>query len=206
MHTLRHILNGGSRNSLFKYACMARSNKLKESSIKYAALGRVVEEGGLLIAVVARYSVIPGHCELSLCPSYFPATNALAVITAIFATCGMKLWVFCASAIISMPQNFVNVYIGSYFEAKEEGKSTTASNVVNYLTIAVTIAVTIVAMRYIDAQINKVKPQIVHERRKRRQFQGSSTTFGASTTRLYAPPAAHDPEAQELSRIPTFRQ
>ncbi|KAF7972963.1 hypothetical protein HWV62_16544 [Athelia sp. TMB] len=156
----------------FKYLCMARSQKLQKNSIKYAALARSVQEGGLIVAVVARYSIIPGH-----------------LITALFATCGMKLWVFVVSTLLSMPQNFVNVYIGSEFELEEEGKSTTASKVANYITIAVTVVVTIAAGRYIDALNNKHKPAIVYERRKARQFAASSTAFDSSTARLYVPPA-----------------
>lgn len=80
----------------------------------------------------------------------------------------MKLWVFVASALLSMPQNFVNVYIGSFAEAEAEGKTTTPAKVVEYGSIILTTIVTIAAMKYIGRLINKVKPQIIHERRKAR--------------------------------------
>jgi hypothetical protein len=35
---------------------------MEKSSIIYSALGRVVREGGFRIALIARYSAIPGHC------------------------------------------------------------------------------------------------------------------------------------------------
>ncbi|KZP17673.1 hypothetical protein FIBSPDRAFT_830231 [Athelia psychrophila] len=136
---------------LFKYLCKARSDKMRKSSIKYEALARIFEDGGLLVAVVARYSIIPSH-----------------LVTAIFATCGMKLWIFCVSALLSMPQNFVNVYLGSYFEAQEKGTDSAAGNAVNYVTIAITVVVTIAAARYMDKQINKAKPAIVRARQKAR--------------------------------------
>ncbi|KAF7981313.1 hypothetical protein HWV62_34249 [Athelia sp. TMB] len=139
----------------FKYACSARSEALKKKNITYAALGRAIEDGGLLIAVTARYSIIPTHAT-----------------TALFATCGMRLWVFLASAVLSLPKNFVNVYVGSTFEAEEQGKSTTASKAVNYATLALTAVVTVVAMRYIDTQINRVKPEVVRERRRARKSVG----------------------------------
>ncbi|KZP18917.1 hypothetical protein FIBSPDRAFT_911532 [Athelia psychrophila] len=136
---------------LFKYLCRARSEKTKKSSIKYAAFGRAVEDGGLLVAIAARYSILPPH-----------------IVTAVFATCGMKLWVFVVSAIVSLPQNFVNVYIGSFAEAEAKGESTTSAKIVDYVTLGVTVIVTIVVQRYIDVQVNKAKPEIIHERQKAR--------------------------------------
>jgi hypothetical protein len=34
---------------------------MEESSISYATLARAVREGGLSIAIILRYSAIPGH-------------------------------------------------------------------------------------------------------------------------------------------------
>lgn len=150
--------------------CAARSEKTKKSSIQYACLSRVIEEGGLLAAVVSRYSILPPHGKPLLSrhlDSHLFFLNFI-VITAIYATCGMKLWVFVASALLSMPQNFVNVYIGSFAEAESQGKTSTSAKIVEYGSIALTTVVTIAAMKYIGAQINRVKPQIIHERRKAR--------------------------------------
>lgn len=38
--------------------------------MKYAMLGRIIREGGLLTAVMARYSVIPNHCECEVSPRH----------------------------------------------------------------------------------------------------------------------------------------
>lgn len=62
----------------------------------------------------------------------------------------------------------MNVYIGSFAEAEPKGESTASAKIVEYTTLAVTVIVTIGAMRYIDAQINKAKPELIHERRKAR--------------------------------------
>lgn len=88
--------------------------------------------------------------------------------TALFATCGMKLWVFVISALVSLPKNFVNVYIGARFETDSQGVTTNTSKLINGIVLAVTVVVTIVAMRFITAQINAVKPGIIYQRRKAR--------------------------------------
>ena len=36
---------------------------MEKSKLQYACLARIVREGGFRVALVARYSAIPGHCE-----------------------------------------------------------------------------------------------------------------------------------------------
>jgi hypothetical protein len=55
--------------SLFKYFLSERGAKYERDKIQYALLARVIRDGGLKIAVIARYSVIPGHCEPFSCIS-----------------------------------------------------------------------------------------------------------------------------------------
>lgn len=103
------------------------------------------------MAIIARYSVIPSHAT-----------------TALFSTCGMKLWVFVVSAIASLPKNFINVYIGSAFESDAEGTGGKRSKIINVAVIVATIIVTMFAMRFIDARVNAVKGEVIYERRKAR--------------------------------------
>lgn len=74
------ILNGPPDNSAFKYLCAARSEKLKKSSIKFAAFGSAVEHGGLMVAVAARYSILPPHSKppARSCPP--PPTYASCIV------------------------------------------------------------------------------------------------------------------------------
>src|ERR1700761_2544581 len=46
----------------FKYCCRARGEKMERTQIPYACLARCVREGGFKIALIARFSPIPGHC------------------------------------------------------------------------------------------------------------------------------------------------
>lgn len=50
--------------SVFKYSCQVRAAKIKERSIQYACLAKVVE-GGLKIAIITRYSIVPTHSKCS---------------------------------------------------------------------------------------------------------------------------------------------
>ena len=47
---------------MFKYFCTTRAKKSEQKSVKYALLAEVIRDGGLKMAVMVRYSSIPGHC------------------------------------------------------------------------------------------------------------------------------------------------
>lgn len=36
---------------------------MEKTNLQYACLARIVREGGFKVALVARYSAIPGHCK-----------------------------------------------------------------------------------------------------------------------------------------------
>ncbi len=44
-----------------------------------------------------------------------------SVTTVVFATCGMKFWVFLLSAIVSLPRHFITVYIGVTLDDEVKG-------------------------------------------------------------------------------------
>jgi len=52
--------------SAFKYCCRSRGEKLERTKIWYACLAKVVRDGGFKIALIARLSAIPGHCEFAM--------------------------------------------------------------------------------------------------------------------------------------------
>jgi len=138
--------------SAFKHFCYARGKKLEQTRIDYACLSRVSREGGLVVAIVARYSILPPHFT-----------------TAIFATCGMRFWVFAVAAIVSLPRHFITVYLGVLLEDEAQGQNDSKDKIITYVVLAITIVVTYAAVRYIGKLVNAVKPQIVYERRKARQ-------------------------------------
>lgn len=135
----------------FKACCRSRGEKLERTKISYACLAKVVREGGFKIALIARLSAIPGHFT-----------------TAIFSTCGMGIIVFSLAALLSMPKQFITVYIGVVFEQSGTGTTTTKNKIISDVVIAITIIITVLAMWYILHAMNKVKPEIIYKKRRAR--------------------------------------
>ncbi|RDB21755.1 Golgi apparatus membrane protein TVP38 [Hypsizygus marmoreus] len=158
----------------FKYCCRARGEKLERTKITYACLAKVVRDGGFKIALIARLSAIPGHFT-----------------TAVFSTCGMGIFVFSLAAILSMPKQFITVYLGVILEQSSTGVKDTKSRIISDVVLAVTFLITVLAMWYIFRQMNKVKPEVIYARRKARQaklaradfspYSTSTSTFAASS-------------------------
>lgn len=48
--------------SAFRYCCRARGEKLEKTDLQYGCLAETVRRGGFRVALIARYSAIPGHC------------------------------------------------------------------------------------------------------------------------------------------------
>ncbi|KAI0806058.1 snare associated Golgi protein-domain-containing protein [Irpex lacteus] len=161
----------------FRYCCSARGEKLEKQKLQYACLARVIREGGFKIALIARFSAIPGHFT-----------------TAVFSTCGMSIWTFSIAAFLSLPKQFLTVYLGVALEQSETGTSSTSDTIIRDTVIGLTTVVTFVAMWYIYHLMNKAKPQVIYQRRKERQAKlqalgptaySSSGVSGASGSVAY---------------------
>ncbi|WVO25065.1 uncharacterized protein IAS62_006450 [Cryptococcus decagattii] len=87
----------------FKYCLRSTAEKYEKNNINYACLAHVVREGGFFIIFVARMSAIPGHFT-----------------TAVFATCGMNIWIFTLAAVLSLPKQLIVVYLGVMFDSQEK--------------------------------------------------------------------------------------
>lgn len=142
----------------FKYFCQARGDKLQRDSITYAALCKVVRERGLKVALIARYSAVPGH-----------------LTTAIFSVCGMGIFTFMLAAVLSLPKQFVTVYIGVMLESDPNSSGASTSRIIGDVIGAITLLVTVVAMWYINKEVGKVKPQVIQERQKSRYHEDDAS-------------------------------
>lgn len=155
--------------SAFKYCLRSRAEKLEKTQISYACLARIIRDGGIWVPLVARLSAIPGHCtSLSSSIDSTPNPSVCTVTTAVFSTCGMGIVVFAVSAVLSLPKQFVTVYLGVVLKQADEGTVDTKTKIINYSVIGITTLITIVAMWYIYHKMNKVKPEVIYERRKAR--------------------------------------
>jgi hypothetical protein len=103
----------------------------------------------------------------------FSAANiahaSCVVTTAVFSTCGMGIVVFTIAAILSMPKQFITVYLGVILEQSADGQTDKESRIISDVVLAVTMLITVAAMWYIFRQMNKVKPEVIYARRKARQ-------------------------------------
>jgi hypothetical protein len=102
----------------------------------------------------------------------------------------MNIFVFMFSAALSLPKQFVTVYIGVILEqASESGASTPlTTRLQEYAVVGVTTLVTLIAMWYILLRASRVKPAVIYARRKRRQAKLGASDSTSSLTAL-------DPEA-----------
>lgn len=126
-------------DSAFRFCCRARAEKLEKNSIVYGCLSRICADGGIKIALIARYSAIPPHCKRNKTHSLFthfliffshssdiPYFHTL-VTTAVFSVCGMNILVFIAAAVLSLPKQFITVYIGVVLEDESTGELSSLS-------------------------------------------------------------------------------
>ncbi|KAJ7483588.1 hypothetical protein FB451DRAFT_1235048 [Mycena latifolia] len=131
----------------FRLCCRARGEKLELTSMPYGTLAQVVREGGLLIAVVVRYSAFPAHFT-----------------TAVFSTCGMPFWVFLVAAVVSLPKQLAVVYIGVALASSDS-----KSNKIQKIVLAVTIVISVAVVIYVRRLMVTARPAVVYKRRKARQ-------------------------------------
>ncbi|KAK7691171.1 hypothetical protein QCA50_006274 [Cerrena zonata] len=184
----------------FRYCCSARGEKYERKNLSYAYLVRVVRDGGFKIALIARFSAIPGHFT-----------------TAVFSTCGMNVWVFAAAAFFSLPKQFLTVYLGVALEQSENGQTSTTDKIIKGVVIGITTVVTILAMWWVYRKMNQVKPTVIYERRKARQAKlnaanGSTAYLNApnnfSTASVFNPNASTSslPLGSRRSTSPEYQQ
>ncbi|KAF7332971.1 hypothetical protein MVEN_02403100 [Mycena venus] len=138
----------------FKYFCGVRGKRLELSNMSYGTLALIVREGGLVIPIIVRYSSLPAHFT-----------------TAVFATCGMRFWVFLVAAVVSLPKQIVLVYVGVALASNDS-----RSNKIQRIVLGITIAITVIALIYIRRMMDRAKPAVVYARRKARQakLQGAA--------------------------------
>lgn len=153
----------------FKFCLSERGHKLEKTKLSYACLARVVREGGFKIALIARLSAVPGHFT-----------------TAVFSTCGMGFFTFTLAALLSMPKQFITVYLGVILEQSSETPAEQAKNktsrIISDVVLVITFLITFAACWYIWREMEKVKPAVLKERRlaKKKLMATSSETQALS--------------------------
>lgn len=80
----------------------------------------------------------------------------------------MSVWVFSLAAFLSLPKQFINVYIGVILEESGTGTETPRDKIISDSVLGVTILITAAAMWYIVKELERAKPIVVYNRRKLR--------------------------------------
>ena len=122
-----------------------KSNALKHTNLRFAAMSRICYEGGFIVILIFRLSFIPGH-----------------FITAVFAVSGVSFWVYFATAILTTPKLLIPVVLGQNFNQDENSRSTLSK-----VALGVTIAITVLATMHVSRKVGEAKEALIQEARKR---------------------------------------
>ena len=80
----------------------------------------------------------------------------------------MNVFVFSAAAILSLPKQFITVYVGVVLEEAGTGSATTKNKIIEDTVLGITVVITGLAMWYIYGKMNAVKGEVIYARRKAR--------------------------------------
>ncbi|OCF43524.1 hypothetical protein I317_02674 [Kwoniella heveanensis CBS 569] len=130
----------------FKYCLRSTAEKYEKNNLNYACMAHIVREGGFWLIFAIRLSAIPGHFS-----------------TAVFATCGMGIWIFAIATILTLPKQLIVVYLGVHFN--EQDQQTKTEKIISYAVVVVGFLITIWAAWYIWREMHRAR---VHVWRKRR--------------------------------------
>jgi hypothetical protein len=97
---------------LCKSLLRARAARYEARNLEYALVAHVIRSGGLVVAVLVRYSLLSDPRACASSDTRPAAAHARAVITALFAACGVGPGTFALSAVLALPNQLVNVYVG----------------------------------------------------------------------------------------------
>ncbi|KAH8886971.1 hypothetical protein GQ53DRAFT_784591 [Thozetella sp. PMI_491] len=135
---------------LFKYALRKTANKLERTNLTYAALTRLINEGGFwrrfLIVTVIRFSAMPAHLS-----------------TAVFATCGIGFWIFAIATAVTLPKQLFLVYLGVLFL-----QGANNDNKLKTIMFGVAGALTVLAAVWIIWKLRAYKVVLMEEQNQRR--------------------------------------
>jgi len=80
----------------------------------------------------------------------------------------MKILVFVVAAFLSLPKQMILVYLGVALAESASGEESPRSRLITGLVLAAGVLIGVATLYYVVKQMNKVKPEIIYERRKER--------------------------------------
>ncbi|KAJ2906941.1 hypothetical protein MKZ38_009804 [Zalerion maritima] len=141
----------------FKYLLKKRAMKMERTNLNYGALARLTRDGGFLVVLVIRLSIVPSHFS-----------------TAVFSCCNVKFWHFAVATFLSLPKQLILVYVGVLLTSEGEDDGSMEQNIV----FAVAFAVTIVLGIWIWWKMRAVKKVLLEEQEQRKMRKGYEMQAG----------------------------
>lgn len=81
----------------------------------------------------------------------------------------MNIWVFTLAAFLSLPKQFITVYLGVLLEQSADGKRSTKDTIISDSVLAVTFLITVIAAWWIWREMGRVRLDVLRERRAERK-------------------------------------
>jgi len=147
---------------MFRTCCRGRAGRFSRQSLNYATLSRVVSRGGLFVAWVVRLSAIPTHVSTVSMPQLCHIHVSELTFQVIFAVCGLDYPRFLAALILSLPKQFIAVYVGVMVTSNPSRDDIVLSNVV----LGVSLLITLLALCYIHRQMLRVRKRVFLDMRE----------------------------------------
>ncbi|KAL3426333.1 Golgi apparatus membrane protein TVP38-like protein 2 [Phlyctema vagabunda] len=129
----------------FKYAFRRKAVKLEKTNLNYGALARVTRDGGFLVVLIIRFSVIPSHFS-----------------TAVFSTCNVNFWYFAIATFLTLPKQIILVYVGVILVQEQSDSK------VKVIVLFLTFLITVIAGVYIYMKMRNVKKVLLAEQTARK--------------------------------------
>jgi hypothetical protein len=67
------------------------------------------------------------------------------VTTAVFSTCGMGIWIFTLAAFLSLPKQFITVYLGVTLEQSADGTQSTQDKITSNNALVMTFLIALMS-------------------------------------------------------------
>jgi hypothetical protein len=81
----------------------------------------------------------------------------------------MNIWIFSLAAFLTLPKQFITVYLGVLLEQSADGSRTTRDTIISDVVLAVTFLITVVAAWWIWREMSRVRVEVLRERRAERK-------------------------------------
>ena len=99
----------------------------------------------------------------------------------------MGIIVFSIAAILSLPKQLITVYLGVIIRDSNNGTESTKSRIISDVVLVISFLVTVAAAIWIHAQMAKVKPEVLRDKRRARARKEWEIHGGG----VYGPSAQH---------------